>query len=220
MKTQSFTLRIPIDLLEVIKDRMGESTRSEFIIQALREALGVEPQQAGTDPRVADQLGRLLHEFEVFKTHVNGIESRVEKLEGSSKPVMAKPKAECKAIEKTESKTEMVENHSTLSAETAETEEVAEADLLDLLNKEKPAKPWEKERLRNYRRGSALKRRHAEGAQGFMYKGKDGKTHRWSVWRENLLPITPEDLSQAAVPAGPSEYDSQEFEQSFSSPHP
>jgi hypothetical protein len=77
MKTQSFTLRIPIDLLEIIKARMGEGTRSEFIIQTLREALGVEPQQISANLKVAEQVDKLLYEFEIFKTQIDQIANRI-----------------------------------------------------------------------------------------------------------------------------------------------
>jgi hypothetical protein len=200
MKTKSFTLRIPVDLLKAIESKMGEANRSGFIIQTLRDALE-EPQQIGADPRLFDQISEVLYQFETLKSEFERLSKRFEKLEESQKPLVSEPAAEYKTPGGTDSKTE--QDTAPAQAEIAKTEEMAEIDLLELLNKEQPTKPWGNEKLRNYRRGNALKRRHTAGTYGFTYKEKDGKIHKWSVWKENLLPIDPEDSAQTTTPAGP-----------------
>jgi hypothetical protein len=214
MKTQSFTLRIPIDLLEAIRSKMGEGTRSEFIIQTLREALGVESQQVGIDPRMADQIGKLLHEFEVFQTRIDGIVGRIEILEKAPKPIAAEPKAEPKAEYKTDSKTDSkTEDESKLPLNVpdeipADAKIVSGGDMLRILQKEDLTGKWDGYKLRERRRNKAATKWHTIGNCKFIYKGPGpgtGKkrTHEW--WAVYPL-VTLDPVTSSASTAAPQEF--------------
>jgi hypothetical protein len=198
MKTQSFTFRIPIDLLDAIKSNMGDCTRSEFIIQTLREALGVESQQISASPQISD----LLYQFEILRSQFATISNRVSKLEEPqqiSTPEETKSKTESKTIikeatesytlpttaieDKTESKTESKtkeekskEAPSTLDLNIPEVPEGAvemnSEKLLAVLRMENPQGKWKGDKLRNKRGSKGALRWHQEGKYRFIYKGK------------------------------------------------
>lgn len=204
MKTRSVTLRLPADVLEAIEQKSGKGKRSEFIIQTLRESLGIESQLVNADPKALEQVADLLHQFEAFKDQISHIVNRIEKLEEES---VSPAPAEIDAIAhkptkkagkgNTESKTE---SQTTCNTETLESnmlidvpdetpkgsESIEENEFLESLQKDDPVRQWNKEKLRNYRRRGQEKRRHSAGSYGFIYKGKEGQCHEWWVWRENL----------------------------------
>jgi hypothetical protein len=196
MKTQSVTLRLPTDILEAIEQKSGKGKRTEFIVQALRESLGIEDRLANVDPKVSKQVADLLYQFEIFTTQVNGIVARIEKLEEGPKPpaktkIESTPQIPETEAEKgnTDSKTKTLENNVLLDVPNEApkgSENTGEDELLETLQKDDPARQWNPEKLRNHRRKGAEKRRHNAGGYGFIYKGKEGKTHKWWVWKENL----------------------------------
>lgn len=200
MKTQSVTLRLPTDILEAIEQKAAKGKRSEFIIQTLRESLGIETQAVSIDPKVSEQLADLLYQFEVFKTQMSSIVSRIERLEEGPKPPTKTeigstpqiPEIEAEKGDtdsKTDSKTGTLENKVLIDVPNEApkgSESMGENELLEALGKDQPDRQWNKEKLRNYRRKGAEKRRHNAGSYGFIYKGKEGKIHEWWVWKESL----------------------------------
>jgi hypothetical protein len=206
MKTQSFTFRIPIDLLEAIKSNMGDCTRSEFIIQTLREALGVESQQISASPQISD----LLYQFEILKSQFATISDRVSKLE-EPPSISTSEETESKTEGKTaresdrlytvpsaeiESKTESKANSKTekegklpldipdeipLNAKI-----VNGGEMIRILQKEDPVGDWGVYKLRVKRQGKAATKWHTVGNCRFIYKGPgegsgNNQTHEWWV---------------------------------------
>jgi hypothetical protein len=198
MKTQSFTLRIPIDLLEAIRSKMGEGTRSEFIIQTLREALGVEPQQISANLKVAEQVDKLLYEFEIFKTQIDQIANRIGDLEKTSKSIVVEPKAECRTDSKTDRKTvEEIRLPLEIPDEIPEGAKIVGGkEILKLLRKAQPSSGWNVGKLKSRRKGSAATRWHDIEGYRFIYKGEAGgegfqKKHEWWV----VSPVEPTSSS-------------------------
>lgn len=222
MKTQSFTFRIPIDLLDAIKGKMGESTRSEFIIQTLREALGVESQQIGTSSQVTEQISDLLCQLKTLQSQLTTISNRVSKLE---EPQQVNTPEETES--KTESKTAVKEATESYTLSMAETEEktisktnsetveenklpldipneipvsakiVDGGEMLRILQKEESAGDWGVQKLRVKRRGGPATKWHTVGNCRFIYKGPgegsgSNQTHEWWV-------IYPSETSTSAT---------------------
>lgn len=207
MKTQSFTFRIPLDLLDAIKSKMGESSRSEFIIQTLRETLGVENQQVSVNPQISD----LLYQFEILKSQFAAISDRVSKLEEPlqvSTPEETESKTESKTIwresqglyalpparveDKTDSKTNskaLEENKLPLDIPNeipVNAKIVNGGEILRILQKEDSAGNWGVHKLRVKRQGKAATKWHAAGNCRFIYKGPgegsgSNQTHEWWV---------------------------------------
>ena len=185
MKTKSFTLRMPVDLLEVIEQKAEPGKRSEFINQILRQALGVEGE--GIDPHVSKQLSDLLYRFEVMQTQVNDIADRVGGLEGISQPLTDKAELDSPEVEPHTTE----ENETLLIAVPKDlpegAQEVEGGEMLKILQTEDPTGNWSTQKLRDRRRGKAAQRRHTVGKYEFFYKGlipgkfKNQNVHKWIV---------------------------------------
>lgn len=72
-KTQakSFTFRLPLDVHEVLMAKVGERDRSRFVVQALKQALGLTPEdfssnESGLD--LAVRVNELSYRLELMKT--------------------------------------------------------------------------------------------------------------------------------------------------------
>jgi hypothetical protein len=79
----SFTFRIPADIDLVFKSRVGERDRSKFLVQALRQALGIAEESQLTEPNtdLMARITELSHRLEVFKTEQDKILQRLAKIE-------------------------------------------------------------------------------------------------------------------------------------------
>lgn len=185
MKTKSVTLRLPIDLLEAIENKSGKNNRSGFIIQALRESLGVEESQLNIYPQVTTQITELIYQFEILKTQFEGIADRVERLEEPQK--ISDTVNEGETASKTASKTEDIEYKLDLDVPDeipAEAKPVSGTEMIKILKKEDLAGKWDSQKLKVKRQGRASKKWHTAGKCKFIYKGPgpgtgNHSTHEW-----------------------------------------
>jgi hypothetical protein len=184
MKTQSFTLRIPSDLMEEIKAKTGDRGKSEFIIQTLRDALGVELRKFVIDPQVTDQITTLTNQFEEFKLHIDEILKRIEKIEETPKQVTTQITPELK---KTRETIEEIKLPLEIPNEIPDEAKCVDGKtLLNLFRKIEPSNGWNVAKLRVKRQGRAATRWHQIGEYKFIYKGKRGgegtqTEHEWWV---------------------------------------
>lgn len=174
MDTKSFTFRLPTDLLGEIEKKAGKGKRSEFIIQVLREGLGLSDHQPKTDLTI--RLSELDAELERMRMMQDTIFQRLTYLEElklvsvphenvlqrktNDKTGVAEQRIIEYAIQSTtERKTEYAdaENLSILPEEKDDLIEAAEkinsAKLLAILRREEPQEGWHAHRLQNYRTG-------------------------------------------------------------------
>lgn len=184
MKTQSFTLRIPTDLMEEIKTKTGDRGKSEFIIQTLRNALGVELREFVIDPQVTDQITTLTSQLEEFKIHIDEILKRIEKIEETPKQVANPITPELK---KTHETIEEIKLPLEIPNEIPDEAKCVDGKtLLNLFRKIEPSNGWNVAKLRVKRQGQAATRWHQIGEYKFIYKGKRGgegtqTEHEWWV---------------------------------------
>jgi hypothetical protein len=205
IKTQSFTLRIPVDLLEKITAQAGEGvTRSEFIIDILENAL-----ETGIDDSSSREMAEILLQLENFKTEAWDkfssqedanikIHNRLETLELA----LSQQTLSSKTNRKTESNTSSEEKKTDLELLAiqvpVEAQEITEAKLIELLKTEEPSKQWSTKRILERRRKGkegkpgSMDRIHSVGTYRFKYKEKgdcveSGKQeHIWYLLPKNL----------------------------------
>lgn len=187
MKTQSFTLRIPADLMEEIKAKTGDRGKSEFIIQTLRNALGVELRAFVIDPQVTDQITTLTNQLEEFKIHINEILKRIEKIEETPKQTASQITSDSRDLKKTRETIEEIRLPLEIPNEIPDEAKCVDGKtLLNLFRKIEPSNDWNVAKLRVKRQGRAATRWHQIGEYKFLYKGKRGgegtqTEHEWWV---------------------------------------
>ena len=212
--TKSFTLRIPKDLLEEIGKQVGEKgSRSEFIIDTLRVALGKD--SPTTDDR---KITEVLLQLEIFKTEgevinknlsnsISQILERLGTLEANNLTTSetnrkTKNSANLNIAEsqttyspeilpETELKLPGMDNQSIIDASAS----LSEAELIEILRAAEPGGQWRIQKMierrrkgKNGEKGS-MDRLHSVGVHRFKYKakeayGENGKiTHVWRYWQ-------------------------------------
>jgi Arc/MetJ-type ribon-helix-helix transcriptional regulator len=198
IKTQSFTLRIPVDLLEQITKQTGQGSRSEFIIDTLRSALSTE-----TNIDSGREKAEILLQFEIFKTE---IWSKINISENSNTKILERLESLESTVSqqisnsKTNRKTESIANDEVQKtglvslvnqASSVKAQEINELDLIELLKKEEPGQQWSIKKMTDRRRKDTEKRKgsidriHSAGTYRFIYKEatkEDGKIiHIWQI---------------------------------------
>jgi ribosome-associated translation inhibitor RaiA len=209
--TQSFTLRMPEDLLREIERQAGKGKRSEFIIDTLRAAVGKDA-PVGSDRTIVEvQL-----QLEIFKTEteannknlsssIDRILERLDALESSQSKTNRKTKSTAR-IDITESKTEssanlnLAENQNPYILETTGQKEgelklpgmddqsientyatITETELIEILKAAEPGGKWRIQKMIERRRPGK------DGKQGSIDRLHSVGVHRFKYKTKEIL---------------------------------